>query len=62
VRMEAGAARFIVFASPGYWRESGMPQQPSDLERHNCLAIRALDGTIWASHQLIGSTVNHPIC
>jgi LysR family transcriptional regulator, regulator for bpeEF and oprC len=46
VRVEAGAARFIVLASPGYWRENGTPQRPSDLERHNCFAIRALDETI----------------
>ena len=45
------AGRFIVVASPAYWAEHGMPQRPKDLERHACLPIRAVDGTVmdaWA--------------
>ena len=40
------AGRFIVVASPDYWARHGMPQRPEDLERHVCLPIRALDGTL----------------
>jgi DNA-binding transcriptional LysR family regulator len=45
------AGRFIVVASPAYWAEHGMPLRPKDLERHVCLPIRAVDGTVmdvWA--------------
>ena len=45
------AGRFIVVASPAYWAEHGMPRRPKDLERHACLPIRAVDGTVmdaWA--------------
>ena len=46
VQRRIAAGRFIVLASPDYWARHGMPQRPKDLERHNCLAIRALDGTL----------------
>jgi LysR family transcriptional regulator for bpeEF and oprC len=45
------AGRFVVVASPAYWTEHGMPKRPKDLERHRCLPIRAVDGTVmdaWA--------------
>lgn len=51
VHRRIGAARFIVLASPAYWAANGLPQRPEELERYNCLPIRALDGTImdlWA--------------
>jgi DNA-binding transcriptional LysR family regulator len=38
--------RYTVLASPDYWARHGTPQRPKDLERHNCLAIRSLDGTV----------------
>jgi DNA-binding transcriptional LysR family regulator len=40
------AGRFLVVASPAYWAEHGMPRRPKDLERHVCLPIRAVDGTV----------------
>jgi LysR family transcriptional regulator, regulator for bpeEF and oprC len=46
VHRRIAAGRFIVAASPSYWSRHGMPQRPKDLERHNCLAIRGLDGTL----------------
>ena len=46
VQRRIAAGRFIVLASPDYWARHGMPQRPKDLERHNCLAIRSLDGTL----------------
>jgi LysR family transcriptional regulator, regulator for bpeEF and oprC len=45
------AGRFVVVASPAYWDKYGMPNRPKDLERHVCLPIRAVDGTVmdvWA--------------
>jgi DNA-binding transcriptional LysR family regulator len=46
VHRRIGAGRFIVVASPSYWAAHGIPQRPKDLERHVCLPIRAVDGTI----------------
>lgn len=46
VQRQIAAGRFIVVASPDYWARHGMPQRPEDLERHVCLPIRALDGTL----------------
>ena len=46
VQRRIAAGRFIVLASPDYWARHGMPQRPRDLEHHNCLPIRALDGTV----------------
>ncbi len=33
--------RFVVCAAPAYLRRNGVPRQPSDLERHNCLGVAA---------------------
>ena len=40
------AGRFLTVASPAYWAKHGKPQRPRDLERHVCLPIRAVDGTV----------------
>jgi LysR family transcriptional regulator for bpeEF and oprC len=51
VRRRIAAGRFIVVASPAYWARHGMPNRPKDLERHVCLPIRAVDGSVmdvWA--------------
>jgi LysR family transcriptional regulator, regulator for bpeEF and oprC len=46
VQRRIAAGGFIVLASPDYWARHGTPQRPKDLERHNCLPIRALAGTV----------------
>ncbi len=46
VQRRIAAGRFLVLASPDYWARHGTPLRPKDLERHNCLAIRSLDGTV----------------
>lgn len=46
VQRRIAAGGFIVLASPDYWARHGTPQRPKDLERHNCLLIRGLDGTV----------------
>ncbi|CAN7322817.1 LysR family transcriptional regulator [Variovorax sp. LjRoot178] len=46
VQRPISAGRFIVAASPAYWAAKGTPERPKDLERHECLPIRAIDGTV----------------
>jgi DNA-binding transcriptional LysR family regulator len=46
VRRQIAAARFIVVAAPSYWAAHGMPRHPRELERHVCLPIRGVDGTV----------------
>lgn len=46
VQRRIAAGRFLVVASPAYWAEHGTPRRPRDLERHICLPIRAVDGTV----------------
>ena len=41
-----GESRFKVLGSPTYWAEHGMPEQPSDLERHVCFNIRGNYGRV----------------
>ena len=45
VQRRVGAARFAVLASPTYWSTHGVPQRPSDLGKHTCFLVRAIDGT-----------------
>jgi DNA-binding transcriptional LysR family regulator len=33
--------RFVVCAAPSYLRRNGVPRQPADLEKHNCLGVGA---------------------
>ncbi len=40
------ATSFVVVAAPSYWAAHGMPQHPSELERHNCLCIRSNTGSV----------------
>lgn len=46
VRRQIGATSFVVCAAPSYWAAHGMPQHPSELERHNCLCIRTNTGSV----------------
>ena len=51
VQRRIAVGSFIVLASPDYWARHGTPQRPTELERHNCLPIRAAAGTLmdlWA--------------
>jgi LysR family transcriptional regulator, regulator for bpeEF and oprC len=43
---QLGAGRYCVVASPGYWLTQGAPTHPVDLERHNCLTVRGIDGAV----------------
>lgn len=46
VLLQIAAAGFRVAASPAYWAAHGMPQHPRELAQHNCLPIRAVDGSV----------------
>ncbi|HSW26790.1 MAG TPA: substrate binding domain-containing protein, partial [Burkholderiaceae bacterium] len=46
VQRHIGATSFVVCASPAYWAVHGMPEHPSELERHNCLCIRSAIGPL----------------
>lgn len=38
--------RYVVVASPGYLRQHGQPQVPTDLQSHNCIRFRLPDGSL----------------
>lgn len=38
--------RLVVCASPSYWARHGVPRIPQELERHQCLTVRAPRGTV----------------
>ena len=46
VHRPLGAARFTVCAAPSYWARHGVPREPADLARHDCLLIRTQLGTV----------------
>ena len=46
VRRHLAQNRFVVCASPAYWAAHGIPQRPSDLERHTCVMWRNMEGTV----------------
>jgi LysR family transcriptional regulator, regulator for bpeEF and oprC len=52
VQRPIGQSRFIICAAPGYWAANGVPQRPSDLERHVCLLFRTPAGTVHDLWQL----------
>ncbi|CDO38434.1 MULTISPECIES: LysR family transcriptional regulator [Novosphingobium] len=37
MRVQLGAVRQVIVASPGYLDQRGMPKQPADLARHDCI-------------------------
>lgn len=47
----AKISRFVVCASPAYWKAHGVPAHPGELADHNCLLVRTQTGTVmdvWA--------------
>src|SRR5262245_22161660 len=46
VQRRIGQSRTFVCAAPAYWAAHGLPRRPKDLERHNCLLIRSMTGTV----------------
>jgi DNA-binding transcriptional LysR family regulator len=46
VHRKLGMTRSLIVASPEYWAERGIPADPSDLERHECLMIRNPAGIV----------------
>ena len=46
IHRELGVGRFVVAASPEYWKQHGTPRHPRELEAHQCLLIRAQRGAV----------------
>jgi DNA-binding transcriptional LysR family regulator len=46
VQKTIAQSRYVVLASPSYWSAHGMPQEPPDLERHQCFSFRNPHGTL----------------
>jgi DNA-binding transcriptional LysR family regulator len=46
--------RMVVLASPAYLRRFGAPRKPEDLQGHNCVRWRMLNGAIYPWRFLIG--------
>ncbi len=41
-----GIGLYQVVASPAYWQIHGLPARPADLQGHQCLTIRGIDGAV----------------
>jgi len=46
VQKPLAQSRLIVCASPAYWARQGLPTRPADLAAHDCLLVRAPEGTV----------------
>lgn len=46
VHRQLGGAHSLIMAAPVYWAEHGVPEHPSDLERHTCLLLRNPAGIV----------------
>ena len=46
VHRKLGMTRSLIMASPDYWLAHGIPTDPSDLERHQCLLMRNPAGIV----------------
>lgn len=46
VQRRLAQSRLIVCASPAYWERHGIPTRPRDLAGHECLLVRAPEGTV----------------
>ena len=46
VHRPMGLAKSLIVASPEYWAAHGVPQHPSELQRHVCLLLRNPAGTL----------------
>jgi DNA-binding transcriptional LysR family regulator len=54
VHRRIAETRQLVCATPEYWARHGTPQQPQDLARHPCFALRNPEGTVidvWRFHR-----------
>jgi LysR family transcriptional regulator for bpeEF and oprC len=46
VAKRAGQMRYVTCASPAYWKTYGVPQDPDELRRHDCLVLRSAWGAV----------------
>ena len=46
VQRHLAYSRMLICASPDYWAQHGIPRNPAELARHQCLLFRDQDGTV----------------
>ncbi len=46
VHRRISTGRYRVCAAPEYWAARGMPEHPRDLENHDCVLFRSVDGIV----------------
>jgi DNA-binding transcriptional LysR family regulator len=46
VHRALGISRFVVCASPAYWKAHGRPGHPNELAEHDCILVRTQTGTL----------------
>ena len=47
VKQDLGGVRYVVCASPGYFKRAGRPKEPSELREHNCLTNLFSGPNVW---------------
>lgn len=64
IAIPVGHIRRMVCASPKYLKDRGVPRQPNDLLKHDCLRLTGLDpSSVWSFHskgRTISVSVNGP--
>ena len=62
IAIPVGHIRRVVSASPQYLKARGLPQQPKDLLKHDCLRLTGIaPGAVWNFHSK-GRTISVPVC
>ena len=61
IAIPAGHIRRVVCASPGYLKDRGVPQEPNDLLKHDCLHLTGIaPSAVWSFHDK-GRTISVPV-
>lgn len=61
IAIPAGHIRRVVCASPKYLKARGLPREPNDLLKHDCLRLTGLTpGAVWSFHNK-GRTISVPV-
>ena len=53
VARRCGQMQYVTCAAPAYWRARGVPRDPEELRKHDCLALRSRSS---APFSMSGST------
>ena len=61
IAIPAGHIRRVVCASPEYLKDRGLPREPNDLLKHDCLHLTGIaPSTVWSFHGK-GRTISVPV-